>query len=423
MRAPVARRLSIVLLIVATAGVAVAIGMALTVVIAIDRDGREMAERTDRLHAALADIQTAQDGFLESGSVTGPLLEETAARLREIQADAVRLTGDLRSSGTTAEAAALIEAAGALRAAVERGHDNLTAGRDLMAADVLLSGTEDARRIVERTSRVLQAAESSAGAATRTAALVRAWAVFSAAALAGAVLLLLRSRTRASPAARITLLTAGPQPDADIVAADAAIELARAEQMDADPIPVDASSDVDFDLQVPPPVDPVSPVDLEATADLCTAIGRMATASELPGLLARMAENVRASGVVVWMAMDDSLVPVASHGYDAGRFGGLATVRLSDVNATAATWRTGQMQVVSSGKQTPGAVVVPMHRSDRCVGVIAVELDGGRERDGVTAAVTTIVAAQFAAVLSAEQPADGGSAEPAPITLPTAAGS
>jgi len=426
MRAPVARRLSILLLAAAAVGTALAIGAALTTVVAIDRDAREMAERTDRLRAALADIQTAQDGFLASGSVTGRLLQETAARLREIQADALRLIGALRSSGTTAEAAALIEAAGALGETVDRGHDNLTAGRDLMAADLLLSGTEDARRTLERTSRALQAAEATAGTTRRTAALVQAWAVFSVAALAGAVLLLLRGRARAATAAPVTLLTAGPEPDAVVVPADAAIDLQPAEPVEADAVPALEVSDVKLDGPVPPGVDlvdPVGPVDLAATAALCTAIARMATAAELPDLLAQVADNVRASGIVVWMALDDRLIPVASHGYEAARFGALGAVRLTDVNATAAAWRTGRTQIVSGEREDPGAVVVPMHRPDRCVGVLAVELHGGREHETATAAVTTIVAAQFAAVLAAEEPAVAGGVEPAAVSLPTAAGS
>ena len=418
MRAPLVRRLSILLLIVAAAGVALAIGSALTAVLALDRDAREMADRTGRLHAALADIQTAQDGFLESGSVTGPLLQETAARLREIEADALRLTSRLRASGTTPEAAALIEAVGALGAAVDRGHDNLRAGRDLMAADLLLSGTEDARRTVERTSRALQAAESAAAGATRTAALVRAWAVFSVAALAGAVLLLLRGRTAAGPGeAPGGLVTAGPESEAAPVPAEAdTIVLMPDRAAVADPVFPSPSREETPEPQARPPVD------LAVTADLCTAIGRMAAASELPDILTRAAENVRASGIVVWMAVDERLLPVGSHGYDAARLGTLGPVRASDAHATAAAWRSGLTQIVRGTSRTPGAVVVPMHRPDGCVGVLAVELGDGREQDGTTAAVATIVAAQLAAVLSAE-PTAAEASTTGRVGLPAAAGS
>jgi hypothetical protein len=395
------RRLSLPLLLVAVAGVALAIGTALAAVVALDRDTREMTERTERLRAALADIQAAQDAFLETGSVNGPLLAQTAARLREVQADALRLTRALRVSGATPDAAALVEAADALGAAVDRGHDNLTAGRDLMAADLLLSGTEEARGELERRSGALRAAEASAGRATRTAALVRAWAVFSAAALAGAILLILRGRATApDPVGSTSLLTT--EPAADLIPS--------------------AADEVAVPVPGPPPPEPV---DLEATAELCTAIGRMAAATELPGLLARTADGLRASGVVVWMKVGDALVPLASHGFDQVRFGTLGPVGLTDANATAAAWRTARTQIVAAGGASRGAVAVPMRRPDGCVGVLAVELDGGREHDAATAAVTAIVAAQFASVLSAEPAADAGSAPPdqapLPVSLPEAA--
>jgi len=374
MRTTVARRLSIVLLVAAAAGVALAIGTALAAVAALDRDARALAERTTRLHAALDDVEEAQAGFLESGSVTTALLEQTAARLRAIQADALQLTRDLRTTGASPAVTTLVEATDALGTTVTRGHDNLTAGRDLMAADLLLSGTEDARRTVGRTARALQAAESSASREARTTALVWAWAVFSVAALAGAVLLLVRARAaRSVGVTPVGLLAAEAPPD-------------REEKAEAVP------------ASAPAP----APIDLEATAELCTAIGRMATAAELPDLLARTGTNLGASGVVVWMAVGDALAPVASHGYDEGRFPALGSVDLSDGNATAAAWRTARAQIVPAGHGTRGAIVVPMHRPDRCVGVLAVELDDGREHDATTRAVAGILAAQFAAVLSAE---------------------
>jgi hypothetical protein len=48
-----------------------------------------------------------------------------------------------------------------------------------------------------------------------------------------------------------------------------------------------------------------------------------------------------------------------------------------------------------------GAIVAPMFGPDTCIGVLAAEVRNGREQDASTRAVTMMVAAQLAGVLSA----------------------
>jgi hypothetical protein len=414
MPATAARRLLPLLLLAAAAGSVLAIGSALAEMAALDRNVRAIADRADRLQQALADVERAQTTFTRSGSISGPRLEETAGRLREIETGARELAPFLRSTGATPEAADLGQAAEALGAAVTISHENLAAGRDLMAADLLFSGTEEARLRIGRTSRALQTAESMAAEAARTAALVRAWVVFAIAALAGAVHLLLRSRR--GRAGRIAEAVTPADAAAEVLIASTSPRTSSPPEHDMTLHPTPATTHA---AGAQP-----APIDLEAIADLCTAIARMATVTELPDLLARAAKNLRASGVVVWMTMGDALLPVASHGYDeAAASGSLGPVGLDDDNATAAAWRTGRTRVVPAGVGASGAIVAPLHRPDGCAGVLAVELSGGREHDATARAMTTILAAQFAVVLSANPSNTGELASEPTVPLSSAVSS
>ena len=140
--------------------------------------------------------------------------------------------------------------------------------------------------------------------------------------------------------------------------------------------------------------------DLAAAADLCTAIARTTDANDLPAFLTRASGALGASGVVVWMAAGDELIAASAHGYDPRAIERLGTIKRSAQNATAAAWRLGSMQVVPSGETSNGALVAPMLGTERCVGVLAVEVPHGRETDPVVQAITRLLAAQFAATLA-----------------------
>ena len=56
---------------------------------------------------------------------------------------------------------------------------------------------------------------------------------------------------------------------------------------------------------------------LKAAAQLCTDLGRVSDLDELRGLVARAADVMDASGLVVWLgdAAGGDLRPVIAHGY------------------------------------------------------------------------------------------------------------
>ena len=147
---------------------------------------------------------------------------------------------------------------------------------------------------------------------------------------------------------------------------------------------------------------PVTPpaIDLAAAADLCTALSRVDSSAALPDMLARASALLDASGIVVWLASGTGLCAATSHGYDPRVINRLGSIPHDADNATAAAWRTGEVRTVAGDVMSNGAIVAPMFGPDTCIGVLAAEVRNGREQDASTRAVTMMVAAQLAAVLS-----------------------
>ena len=82
--------------------------------------------------------------------------------------------------------------------------------------------------------------------------------------------------------------------------------------------------------------------------------------------------------------------------------------RWQSILRTAAAWRAGDLTVVESTSDAPGAIVAPIVTSQGCVGVLAAELaSGGENRDEVRA-MAVIFAAQLATVVTPVAAAESG---------------
>jgi hypothetical protein len=141
--------------------------------------------------------------------------------------------------------------------------------------------------------------------------------------------------------------------------------------------------------------------DFAAVAHLCTELGRVADAREVPPLLERAAKILDAVGLVVWIAnpLGTALTPALACGYSDGGRPQLPSVRCDTDNATATAFRSAEPRIVMGTDQANGAVVVPLITPSGCVGVLAFELrHGGEQRESVCA-VATIFAAQLAALV------------------------
>jgi GAF domain-containing protein len=100
------------------------------------------------------------------------------------------------------------------------------------------------------------------------------------------------------------------------------------------------------------------------------------------------------------MAGGEELFAAAAFGYPPQVIQKLGPINRSAINATAAAWRSGTLQAVSGSYDARGALAAPMLGPDRCIGVLAVEVGGGRDGDATRRAVAMMFAAQLGAALA-----------------------
>jgi hypothetical protein len=142
---------------------------------------------------------------------------------------------------------------------------------------------------------------------------------------------------------------------------------------------------------------------LQATAELCTAFGRLHDAAELKALLASASRVIDATGLVVWLGDPSGadLQPVIAHGYSDEVVRRMKAVPRSADNAAAAAYRTGTLQIVpATATRALGAIVAPILSADGCIGALTAETRAGAERADSSHALVSIVAAQLSNVLA-----------------------
>ncbi|MBP1606530.1 MAG: hypothetical protein H6Q08_1904 [Acidobacteria bacterium] len=151
----------------------------------------------------------------------------------------------------------------------------------------------------------------------------------------------------------------------------------------------------------PPIVDRRRAAELHEAAGLCTDFARVVDAHELPGLLARAADLLEASGLIVWMTDADGAVlrPLLTHGYSAAALARLPAIARDADNATASSFRRAELRAVEAADGSPGAIVAPLLTASGCVGVLAVEVRNGREASEPNRAMARILAAQIATLV------------------------
>ncbi|MBA2301466.1 MAG: helix-turn-helix domain-containing protein [Acidobacteria bacterium] len=148
--------------------------------------------------------------------------------------------------------------------------------------------------------------------------------------------------------------------------------------------------------------------DFLALAHWCTELGRVQTADEVQRLLKEAARIVDATGLIVWVwdPQAGGLAPALAHGYSRRVLAQLPTVARDADNATAAAFRSAQTHAINANDHASAALVVPLLTPGGCAGVLAIELQHGREHTTSLRAAATILAALLAQLVGASQPAD-----------------
>jgi transcriptional regulator with XRE-family HTH domain len=142
-------------------------------------------------------------------------------------------------------------------------------------------------------------------------------------------------------------------------------------------------------------------IDLAAVAHLCTRLGCAQEAEEVTGVLQEAAVVLDLVGLILWIpdAVGVVLTPVFAYGYADEVLAQTARVMTDADNASAESFRTGRMCIVSGDEVTTGAIVAPLLTPMGCAGVLAVEVKSGAERREDVRSALTILAAQISTLM------------------------
>ena len=153
------------------------------------------------------------------------------------------------------------------------------------------------------------------------------------------------------------------------------------------------------------PVAPVTPTEpgvplpaLAKVGEICSDLSSLSDVGALSGALARAADVLGASGMIVWVASNDggTLSPVATHGFDARLVARIGKVARESSNVTAAAFRENTARISAPTASTPASIAVAMCGPSGPVGVLSAELRAGSHADETCVVLATIFAAQLA---------------------------
>jgi transcriptional regulator with XRE-family HTH domain len=132
-------------------------------------------------------------------------------------------------------------------------------------------------------------------------------------------------------------------------------------------------------------------------ADLCTRVARASNLRQLEPRLADAVRMLNAVGAVLWTWERHKTVLRArvSCGYAEDVLARFPVVGRDADNAIGVAFRSGKIAIVDGADGETGAIAVPLLGPNGCVGVLALEVRHGDERNDALHAVASIVAAQF----------------------------
>ena len=356
----------------------------------------------------LALLRGAQQAYVAQGQGTAYWLTQATEHMASVDRGIAELA---HASSTEATRSAVQAAAASLeqfRALDKRARQYVENNQSLMASDVIF--TESLGALTAASEHIGAAADNERAIRTAESRGLRTRQLYAAAG-AGGVLLLV-----------VLLLVPVPEPEVDVLTAmraltesaplrpQAATAAMTARPRAGLPVPAPAARDEDLGARLisPPAVEPkpaaetIPAVNLTAASRVCAELARVMHAGDVSALLTKAAEILDARGVIVWVADKPgmALYPMFTHGYQPAVLLRLGTISTDANNATAASWRSGELIAVPGESDFPGALVTPIVTADGCVGVLAAELRHGREMREDVRALATIFSAQLATVVT-----------------------
>ncbi len=379
-----------------------------------------LTREAGRVHSMIGELRGAQAGMVAPDQDAGFWVPKVGALVQDAATSLKNIDRKPLGPESAQDLAAATEALAAFSRTSDRVRDALANGQPLTASSLAFG--EAAQHLSTASGALASVGPSQALAVDRESArrrLLEAYALLGAGGVTVLALLLLLPRVRQ------------PEPqtiESQPLAGGLGLSLAAAASTDADPL---GKSGFDLDIPRPPAtaagdalpepprkseVDIVddlqresqltlnteAPVDLAETARLCGDLARVRDGTELPALLARAAEILDASGIVVWIAEPRGSVlrPAASYGYNEHTLAKMNALAVDAENAVSVTFRTCRSEVVRGTRERHGAVVTPINASGGCVGAMAAEIRHGAEASPAVQAVAAIISAQLASLVA-----------------------
>jgi hypothetical protein len=343
------------------------------------------------LRTKIAELRGGQTAYLATGQGPEFWMRRVTDLSNEIESGISRLKTAAQTTEAQTQLTAATSALTELLAIDKRARQALDSEQRFLASDIVFAeGLTPAQALVDAISGAT-ATEATAIEARLTADSRLRLAMMPAALLLviGAALVWSQSKPKESPASAAA---------------------AMAQMLRELPPPVKPPAPVAASPVPPKPVVPALSIDLVGTAELCVDFARVLSSDDIPALLARSADVLNASGIVVWVSTEEggSLVPALWHGYPDRVIAKLGKLESSADNITSVCFRSGRPQSMP-GVGQPGAtsaIAVPLVTSEGCHGVLSAELQAAKPASEAVA-VARIIAAQLASMTAS--PAVGSS--------------
>lgn len=384
---------------------------------AVVADARSLETRLATAIRQTFDLRSAQQGYVSQGQSEKfwfPKVDAATHALRESLAS-VQGASTAPSSRVAMEGA--VQALQEFELMDSRAREYAAGNQKLLASDLIFSdGLETTEEIITALEQA-RYVEATDAATARDGA--RGQQVIFAAAAAGIVLVVLvlltpappdRDAGVAAPAGLSGRLSAETEPAPDQIGGTV-LEPAAAEKFEFRPLARGAAGPAPSPAATAPPAEQKPEPDtqrvdfapdIQTLAEVCRELARLADTTALPGLLARAAVALDASGVMLWVADPDAveLTAIAAHGYPPHVVSRVGTIRKDGENVIAAAFRTGLLQTLKGNETSPGAIAAPLVNPSGCIGVMSAEVGHEGERQPARLALATIVAAQLATLVA-----------------------
>ena len=365
------------------------------------RGEREFTESAWRVTVSLSELRAAQQSYVAAESERDFWAEQTVSHTETALTGLAELTRLATATGTVRAVEAASEAIGDLQRVDAEAREHVAASEeDLARALLLTDGAELGGEVASHVARALAAERRTRDAAvdrqgtTQARAFVTALGSGVLAAVALLVMALAGSGRSGGAAGDAAEETSGAD-SGQHVAKGSLLDLALTAEPLPEAGPAQGAEGAAENAVAPGP-------DLPAAAVICTDLGSLANASELPELLGRAATVLNATGMIVWVKDGDNqtLRPAIGHGYSQATLARLGAIPHDSENATASAYREARMHVVPADASGAGAIVAPLISSVNCFGVLSTELREGWEARGDVQSLTRIIAAQLATLVA-----------------------